>query len=356
MTYFRLNICLFLLILLCTSCNECTTNMEPKLLKAETLLQSHPDSALQLLEEMYPPVEMNAYNQAYYYLSLAEAHSECEEALSPLDSLIDWTIDYADAHQEKLLLAKACLYKGKICMEQENPGKALANCQRAWDLLDEENTQLLEINSDWGNLYPETGQYEKISNRHRNNYVMEIIAGVFALLFLIVLRIFMLRRKQKNIEQEEESHQENPDQEKLKLLQDQVDDLQCKMFRMKPVYAKIQQLSQQGKIPREGKKVLNPQDRILLKEEITVCFAELIHQLKTAYPSIKDEDIELCCLAKLGLPLTVICLCFGFVESDSLRQRKHQLKRKLEKEYNSPELFRSIFETKNPKRSIQLKK
>jgi hypothetical protein len=218
---------------------------------------------------------------------------------------------------------------------------------------------------------------------NRTNYSRGIGVGVFAFLFVVVLRTFIVRNKRKSIEQkkqkeeildlqaqtlltqdviqelqpkeEEKNNQENPDQEKLKFLQDRVDDLQCKMFRMKPVYATIQQLSKQRKVSREEKKVLNHQDRKILKEEITICFAELIHQLKIAFPSIKDEDIQLCCLAKLGLPLTVICLCFGFVESDSLRQRKYQLKRKMEKECNSPELFRSIFETKNSIKNNQLK-
>ena len=155
--------------------------------------------------------------------------------------------------------------------------------------------------------------------------------------------------------QEKENNQDDLNQEKIKYLQEQISDLQCKMFRMKPIYAKIQQLSNQGNIPKEEKKVLNLQDRLLLKEEITLCFEELIYQLKTAFPSIKYEEIQLCCLAKLGLPLTVICLCFGFVESNPLRQRKYQLKRKMS-EYNSPELFCSIFETINSKKNSQQKK
>ncbi|MCL1937576.1 MAG: hypothetical protein FWF52_04165 [Candidatus Azobacteroides sp.] len=212
-----------------------------------------------------------------------------------------------------------------------------------------------------------------------NKIERKMIAGVFLFLSLIVLHILIVRnkggrigkKKQKEeilglraqllsrpdgvqelpLQQEEKKNQKNPDQEKLKYLQDMVDDLQCTMFRMRPIYTKIQQLSEQRKIPKERKKVLTLQDRIILKEEITVCFAELIHRLKTAFPSIKDEEIELCCLIKLGLPLTVICLCFGFVESDSLRQRKYQLKRKMEKG-NSPELLHLIFETRDTKKTI----
>jgi tetratricopeptide (TPR) repeat protein len=146
--------------------------------------------------------------------------------------------------------------------------------------------------------------------------------------------------------QPEVNNQKDPDQKELNILQNQIDDLQCKMFRMKPIYATIQQLVKQERTPKEEKKILKFQDRQILKEEIYICFSEFINKLKEACPSIKEEDIELCCLSKLGLPLTVICLCFGVQETDSIRQRKYQLKKRM-REHKCLELFYSAFEHKN---------
>jgi tetratricopeptide (TPR) repeat protein len=131
--------------------------------------------------------------------------------------------------------------------------------------------------------------------------------------------------------------------EELTTLQNQIDDLQCKMFRMKPIYSIIQQLNKQEKTSKEERKILKFNDRQTMKEEIGICFAEFINRLKTACPSIKEEDIELCCLTKLGLPFTTICLCFGFQDTDPIRQRKYQLKKRMSEEYNQIELFLSIF-------------
>lgn len=130
---------------------------------------------------------------------------------------------------------------------------------------------------------------------------------------------------------------------KLKNLQERTEQLQCKMFKMTGIYATIEQLQ----VPDRDRKVLNQKERNLLHNELFSCFPEFIQAIKTECPSMTEDDLKLCCLSKLGLPLTVICLCFGVIGTDAVRQRKHSLKKKMLEENNCDLLYYSIFPQNN---------
>ena len=88
---------------------------ETSFLQAESLLEEHPDSALQLLQTLPALQELSHKESARYALLLARATDKCEKSLLPCDSLLNLALNYYDNDEKER--AVALLYKGRLEIE-----------------------------------------------------------------------------------------------------------------------------------------------------------------------------------------------------------------------------------------------
>ena len=76
-----------ILLLLCITACQKQCPVASKLLQAEALMYTHPDSALQMLEAIPEPEKLTGQEQADYALLLTQARSRCHITATS-DSLI----------------------------------------------------------------------------------------------------------------------------------------------------------------------------------------------------------------------------------------------------------------------------
>lgn len=89
------------------------------LLLADSLMQSHPDSSLQLLEAIPAPQKMGKTDRAWYALLLTQAKYKNYVSLEN-DSLIQVAVDYFEKNSDRERLAKSYFYSGCVHREQED--------------------------------------------------------------------------------------------------------------------------------------------------------------------------------------------------------------------------------------------
>lgn len=89
------------------------------LLLADSLMQSHPDSSLQLLEAIPAPQKMGKTDRAWYALLLTQAKYKNYVSLEN-DSLIQVAVDYFEKNSDREQLAKSYFYSGCVHREQED--------------------------------------------------------------------------------------------------------------------------------------------------------------------------------------------------------------------------------------------
>ncbi len=89
-------------------------------------------------------------------------------------------------------------------------------------------------------------------------------------------------------------------------------------------------------------KCLTHNERQYLSMDIHYVFTRLIKIIKQACPSLTDEDILFCCLAKSGLESSVICRSMGNVGTQATNQRRYRIKKKM-REAKCDSLFDLIF-------------
>lgn len=94
------------------------------LLLADSLMQSHPDSSLQLLEAIPAPQKMGKTDRAWYALLLTLAKYKNYVSLEN-DSLIQVAVDYFEKNSDRERLAKSYFYSGCVHREQEDISTAI---------------------------------------------------------------------------------------------------------------------------------------------------------------------------------------------------------------------------------------
>ena len=196
-------------------------------------------------------------------------------------------------------------------------------------------------------------EVEQINRNHKTKNIIIGFCLIFLLMFIILIILKRDKQKKEDSRQRETEIKKLINQiktteqtiEELEIRKNENEELQCKIFKMKDIYKTIEQLMEQDQIKKD-KRVLKLEERIVLQEEIFLCFSEFIQSLQETCPQLNDDDIKLCCLTKLNLPLSVICLCFGSIGTNNIRQRKYKLKKKMTKESDNAQLFYSIFPKK----------
>ena len=82
---------------------------------------------------------------------------------------------------------------------------------------------------------------------------------------------------------------------------------------------------------REGKVRMGEKEWQTIYANTDACFPGFTGRLRTTFPFLKEDDIRLCCLVKMEMPLDLTALIFG-IGKGSVTQRKQQLRQKMELE------------------------
>ena len=144
---------------------------ETSFLQAESLLEEHPDSALQLLQTLPALQKLSHKESARYALLLARATDKCEKSLLPCDSLLNLALNYYDNDEKER--AVALLYKGRLEIEINSTKEAIAHLQEALTIL-KDYPKEIEIKrhtlSSLGNTYYRTSFFEEAIKAYQELY------------------------------------------------------------------------------------------------------------------------------------------------------------------------------------------
>ena len=166
----KIHILLVLSIFLLYSCYS-REQTEASFIQAESLLEEHPDSALQLLQTLPTLQELSHKESARYALLLARATDKCEKSLLPCDSLLNLALRYYDDDEKER--AVALLYKGRLEIEINSPKEAITHLQEALTIL-KDYPKEIEIKrhtlSSLGNTYYRTSFFEEAIKAYRELY------------------------------------------------------------------------------------------------------------------------------------------------------------------------------------------
>lgn len=139
-----------------------------KMKTAEQLMETSPDSALQLLQQIKPNQSLSNADRALYGLLLFEALDKKYLPLQP-DSAINFSLDYYQGKKDKVRLARCYFYKGRMYKYAQQYDeatemylKALDNCQ------DKKDYALMgKIYGDMGYICSIQKDYVKAREKHQ---------------------------------------------------------------------------------------------------------------------------------------------------------------------------------------------
>ena len=123
-----------LLILASTACQHHPSEASV-FAEAESLMYTHPDSALKLLQSIPTPQRLTGKAQADYALLLTQAKSR-NQIWATSDSLIRIAVDYYQNSDEMEQKAKSLLYLGDVMMDIERYADATLPLKQAEELMD----------------------------------------------------------------------------------------------------------------------------------------------------------------------------------------------------------------------------
>lgn len=167
---YRLYIFLFLWTFLFCACSS-GDQTDTLFLKAESILEDSPDSALLLLNTIPTSQKLSRKESAQYALLLARATDKCEKPLFLCDSLLNIALNYYDGDEKER--AVALLYKGRLEQEINSTKEAIAHLHEGLMILKEFPKEIetkRHILSSLGNLYFDAKHYEEAIKTYRELY------------------------------------------------------------------------------------------------------------------------------------------------------------------------------------------
>ena len=149
---FRLFISYSIVIFFALGFNSCS-NQPEALIKAEQLMETAPDSALHILQNIPLDVLQNPSHKALYGLLMFQALDKNYMTLQP-DTLINNSIHYFEQHADKRQLASAYFFKARMYKYATRFEAAIPLYMQALDNLDREKDALIvaKINNDLGEI------------------------------------------------------------------------------------------------------------------------------------------------------------------------------------------------------------
>ncbi len=176
-----------------------------------------------------------------------------------------------------------------------------------------------------------TQQVARLDRRHK--LLIGTVIGVGML--MIGALLFLSERRQRFWAKQNEPVPPSPDISHWKPYL-----IDAEIFKQTAIYAEIVELAQQP--ANRSARVLTVTRQQVLDQELAAVFADFAARLRTDFPSLTTGDVKLCCLSLLPLSSFSRALCFGSTETNIIKQRKHQIKKKLAATQGH-ELFEFIF-------------
>lgn len=161
------------LTLLCLVCSCRPDSKNAALLsQADSLMQTHPDSALTLLHAIEHPTRMNSADRAEYALLFTQANHK-NYVVQTRDSLIQVAVDYYADGDDKEQEAKAYYYLGCVQEEMNDQVAAVEAYLKALEVKPKESGDvelLTMIYERLGSCYQSQGFFDKAMGMFRASY------------------------------------------------------------------------------------------------------------------------------------------------------------------------------------------
>lgn len=142
-----------LLAVLLSAAISCSRSVDKRLVLADTLMWTNPDSSLAILEAINLDSLQGDENQAYYALLLTQAQFRVDYSI-PSDSLINLAVEHYSDNHNREHYTRALLYKGAFYEVNDNYVEAIKWYKQAEDNADSTDYRnLAQINMRMGMLY-----------------------------------------------------------------------------------------------------------------------------------------------------------------------------------------------------------
>lgn len=141
----------------------------PLLLRADSLMETLPDSALSILESISSPEKFSGADRAFYALLLTQAQHKNFIPLND-DSLIKIAVDYYGDKKKSINAAKAHYYLGVTYWEKGSASFAVEEYLTAVRLMPEKNDFLAMIYDNLGVCYEDDDLYNAAMDAYRKAY------------------------------------------------------------------------------------------------------------------------------------------------------------------------------------------
>lgn len=159
------SVCLF-------SCSSSVKN--PLLLSADSLMETHPDSALSILESISSPQKLTRAERAYYAVLLTQAKHKNYIPLDD-DSLIKTAVEYYGDRKNSINAARAHYYLGATYYDKGSISFAVDEYLTAIRLMPIENVFLAKIYDNLAECYEEESLNDIAMDAYRASY--QIVEG-----------------------------------------------------------------------------------------------------------------------------------------------------------------------------------
>ncbi len=142
-----------LLAILLSAAMSCSRSVDKRLVLADTLMWTNPDSSLVILSAINRDSLQGDENQAYYALLLTQAQFRCNIPLTS-DTLISKAVDYYSDNHNREHYTRSLLYKGGVYEDMGDPVEAMRWYKKAEANADSADYRnLAQINFRMGLLY-----------------------------------------------------------------------------------------------------------------------------------------------------------------------------------------------------------
>lgn len=142
-----------LLAILLSAALSCSRSVDKRLVLADTLMWTNPDSSLTILEAINRDSLQGDENLSYHALLLTQAQFRVDYAI-PSDSLINLAVEHYSDNHNREHYTRSLLYKGAYYEVHDNPVEAIKWYKQAEDNADSTDYRnLAQINMRMGLLY-----------------------------------------------------------------------------------------------------------------------------------------------------------------------------------------------------------
>lgn len=179
------SVCLF-------SCSPSVKN--PVLLSADSLMETHPDSALSILESISSPQKLSRAERAYYAVLLTQAKHKNYIPLED-DSLIKTAVEYYGDRKKSVNAARAHYYLGATYYDKGRMPFAVDEYLTAIRLMPEENEFMAMMYDNLAECYEDDGLVDVAMETYSSAY--QILKGKSDQAYPLrgIARVFLIQNK-----------------------------------------------------------------------------------------------------------------------------------------------------------------